>query len=366
MTTIAAATIPSLDPLPVPGPIGLMWGLLMLTFFLHLLAMNFVLGGSLIAAVARLRGGDDADRLVQWLAKMMPTMVAATVTFGVAPLLFLQALHGRLFFSSAVLMAWFWLAVVPLVIIAYYGTYLLSFRGATLGAAARVIAVIVALIFVSVGFIYSNNMSLMLRADRFLPLFVENARGVQLNLTDATLVPRYFHMLFGAIALAGLFVGLYGVARRSSDLEHARWAMRFGAFWFAGATALNILSGVWWLGVLPQEVMFRFMGRSPYASVVLGIGILLGFASAGLMLGALFSDVPEKGVMRATGTTLLTLVAMILARDEVRRGTFELVNLQPQTWVEPQWGVIALFLALLVAALATTAWMTSLLVRAHR
>ena len=34
---------------------------------------------------------------------MLPVAVAATVTFGVAPLLFLQVLYGRLFFSSAVL-----------------------------------------------------------------------------------------------------------------------------------------------------------------------------------------------------------------------------------------------------------------------
>lgn len=366
MLTLAAATIPTLDPLPMPGPLGLMWGLLVLTFFIHILAMNFVLGGSLIAAVARIRGGPDADRLVRWLAKMMPTMVAGTVTFGVAPLLFVQALYGRLFFSSAVLMAWFWFAVVPLVIVAYYGTYLLSFRGEQLGKAARAIAVVVALIFVTVGFIYSNNMTLMLRADRFLPMFIENARGVQLNLSDATLAPRFLHMLLGAVGLAGLFVAIYGVANRKSDLAHARWAMRFGAFWFAGATALNILTGVWWLGVLPREVMARFMGRSPIASLSLALGIILGIASIGFMLGAIRSAVPERSVSLAAWTTALTLIAMILARDEVRRGMFELANVQPQTWIEPQWGVIAVFGVLLVAAFASTAWMASLLLREPR
>ena len=34
------------------------------------------------------------------------------LTFGVAPLLFVQALWGQLFFPSSVLIAWWWLAVI--------------------------------------------------------------------------------------------------------------------------------------------------------------------------------------------------------------------------------------------------------------
>ena len=41
--------IPLADPLPPPSPPGLLWALLQLTFLLHLVAMNVVLGGSLLA-----------------------------------------------------------------------------------------------------------------------------------------------------------------------------------------------------------------------------------------------------------------------------------------------------------------------------
>ena len=53
--------------------------------------------------------------------------VAATVTLGVAPLLFVQELFGRVFFTSSILMAWFWLAIIALLIPAYYGVYLYAF-----------------------------------------------------------------------------------------------------------------------------------------------------------------------------------------------------------------------------------------------
>ena len=112
-----AVTIPQLDPLPVPSPPGLLWFLLMLGFLLHLLPMNFVLGGTPIALAARWRARDGRHpqhaALVAWFAKALPVAIAAAVTFGVVPLLFVQALYGRLFFTSAVLLARYWFAVVP-------------------------------------------------------------------------------------------------------------------------------------------------------------------------------------------------------------------------------------------------------------
>lgn len=45
--------IPQLDPAPLPAPVALLWFLLLLTFTLHVLPMDLVLGGSLLGAVAR-------------------------------------------------------------------------------------------------------------------------------------------------------------------------------------------------------------------------------------------------------------------------------------------------------------------------
>lgn len=317
-------TIPSADPLPLPAAPSLLWFLLMLTFLLHVLAMNFVLGGSIIAAFSRERS---------WFAKPMPIMVAAAITFGVAPLLFLQALYGRLFFTSSVLMAWFWFAVVPLLIVAYYGTYAIAFR-----KAPAAIGIGVAVIFIAISFIYSNNMTLMLRPEKFLPMFLSDAGGTHLNLSDPTLVPRWLHMLFGAIAVAGAALALFG------------GKVREGAAWFGGATLVNMLTGAWWLGVLPKEVR-------PLTSISLAAGVLLGLVALGLML--------RGKVVSGSVATLLTIAAMLLTRDEVRRGMLRVAGFQPATRIEPQWDVIVIFAVLLVAALATTAWMVASVTRAR-
>ncbi len=52
--------IPALDPAPLPGPPWLFHVLWVLTFLIHLLFVNTVLGGSLLAALAGLAGVREA------------------------------------------------------------------------------------------------------------------------------------------------------------------------------------------------------------------------------------------------------------------------------------------------------------------
>jgi hypothetical protein len=358
-----ALVIPLADPLAFPAPPAMVWALLLLTFFLHLIPMNFVLGGSIVALTARLRGGEDARKLGAWFGKVMPTAVAGAITFGVAPLLFLQALYGQLFFSSAIVMAWFWFSVVPILILAYYGAYIVAFRQEKPGRLVAVISGAMALMFLSIAFIYSNNMTLMLRPETFRALYLQNSAGVQLNLGDPTLYPRYLHMVLGAIALAGLAVSFYGLAKRGSDAAHGTWAIRHGALWFVVATGLNVLVGFWWLGVLPREVIRHFMGGSVAATIFLAAGILTGLGAL-LMMNLVIGAREPAGLLKGSlWSLLLTLVLMILSRDQIRAAMMAGAGFEGPTWVVPQWDVIAVFAVLLVGALATTVWMALLLFR---
>lgn len=359
-------TIPQADPIALPAPPALLWALLILMFFLHMLPMNFVLGGSIIGAVARFRASkhEDSRRLAAWIGRMMPPMVSVTVTFGVAALLFLQVLYGRLFFSSAIVLGWFWFAVVPILIVAYYGTYVISYRGEKSGGATVAIAAVVALLFVSIAFIYSNNMTLSLRPETMHALHRAGADAAHLNLGDPTLIPRYLHMLLGAIAVSGMVIAVLGRSALKHDERHAIWAMRHGAIWFVMPTVFNFLAGLWWLGTLPREVILRFAGKSVLAIVSLSLGSLLGLVACVAMVMAMNSPKPQRFVGTGLWTLLGCLFLMVVARDEVRKGMLGIAGFEPTSWVAPQWGVIAVFALLLVAGLATTIWMVSLLLRA--
>lgn len=354
--------LPHPDPLPLPAPSGLLHFLLLLTFFLHLVPMNLVLGGSIILAVARARGKHAlAAELVRTAMPWMPVCVAAAVSFGVAPLLFVQLLYGRLFFTSSVLMAWFWFAVIPLLILAYYGTYRLAHRER--GAA---LAVVVALFFALIAFIYSHNLGLMLRPESHAEMYQLGSQGFHGNLSDPAFLPRFLHHLLGALAVAGAGVALLGLTRHPSAPDFSRWALRWGSLWFAVPTVLNIATGMWWLVALPRETMLRFMGKNPAATASLGLGVVLTLASLFTIALAPVAKKPRPLVAASIAGLALTLVAMIVARDQVRQGALEAAGIEAHAWQAPQWGPIALFAVMLLAALGTVAWMALLLARGNK
>jgi hypothetical protein len=359
--------IPLPDPLPLPAPPGLLWALLQITFLLHLVAMNVVLGGGILAFLwrfeRRAEGAPQRAAVLGFFSTALPVAVAAAVTLGVAPLLFVQVLYGRLFFTSSILMAWFWLAVVPLVILAYSGAYLLAFRGETLSGRARGTAGLVALLFATVAFLFVSNVTRALRPETFLDAYGADGRGLLLNLADPTLWPRYVHVLLGAVAVAALGVALYGVLRRAVDPQLAGWAIRRGTTVFALATAANLFVGMLFLLAQPKPVLIRLVGGDARAMTLLALGILVGVGAAGVALLALGAKDTVRMTWAQVGLLAVTLVVMVLLRDEVRQIVLRDAGFEHPAWVATQWGPLTAFAVVLVAAVATIAWMARALAR---
>ena len=116
--------IPPPDEFGLPAPPWVFQSLLILTFALHLVFMNFVLGGMLIQAVAlcRRNAGPTMRALIEILSSTMPVAVSFTITTGVAPLLFVQVLYGQFFYTSNILLGFIWLSILVWLIHAFYGT----------------------------------------------------------------------------------------------------------------------------------------------------------------------------------------------------------------------------------------------------
>jgi hypothetical protein len=243
------------DALPLPGPTWLFEFLLHFTFTLHLLAMNFLVGGAVIAIVSRLRGAMDMAR---WIETKLPIAMAFTVTLGVAPLLFVQAIYGHLLYTSSVLMGWPWFSVIILLLIVYSLIYRVAWKGES--GAARVMLLLVNLGLLTIAFLYVNNMTLALRPDTWAAKYFSRPDGTSLNLGDPTFWPRYLHFMIAALAVMGMVLATVGAKRIKNGDEGGRSWLQTGAFWFVVPTALQIVVGLWWLLMLPREVMMSFMG----------------------------------------------------------------------------------------------------------
>ncbi len=359
---ITNAGIPLPDTLPLAAPVWLFWSLLLLTFFLHLLPMNFVLGGSVLGAISWIRSRKDGANhhraIANWLGKSMPVAFAATVTFGVAPLLFVQVLYGRLLYTSSILMGWFWISLIDLLVLAYYGAYTVSFKARS----RTLIASAVALFTLMVAFTFSNNMSLMLRPEVFAGKYLESAAGTWLNLDDATVIPRYLHMVVGALAVAGIALAFWGNLKRRQDRETGQAVFRYGLHVFAGATAVNFVLGTIFLLSFPQSVLLAFMKSGLVGPVSLLVGFIGGLVAIPLAILAAHAKESGRWFPWVVVSTLATLVTMVLVRDSMRTVTLS-TSYQPVTWVAPQWGAIAVFLVLLIIAVATVIGMVWVLAR---
>ena len=68
-------------------------------------------------------------RLADDLGHLLPSVFAFTITLGVAPLLFLQVMYGQFLYASSILIGVPWLAIIAMVILAYYGVYFFSMKG---------------------------------------------------------------------------------------------------------------------------------------------------------------------------------------------------------------------------------------------
>jgi hypothetical protein len=358
--------LPLADPLPLPAPPWLLWGLLQLTFFLHVLAMNVVLGGSVLALhwrfSRRVEDTPQREAVLGAFARALPVAVAATVTLGVAPLLFVQVLYGRVFFASSVLMAWLWLAIVPLVITAYYLSYSLA-SGGPAQPRGRWLAGLATLAFLAVAFVQVTNATRSISPGTFRELDAASRSGLAFNLSDPSFWPRYLHVLLGAVAIAALAVALYGLARRAREPELAGWAVRRGLTLFAVASAINVFVGMLFLIALPKDVLIRLVGGDARAMTLLALGILLGIGVAGAALLALGAKDSRRATLVMAALAPLTLVDMLLLRDEVRRIALRNAGFEHPAWVATQWGPLAAFVLFLAIAVVTIGWMVRVLAR---
>jgi len=356
--------LPFADPIPMPAPEWLLWFLLVLTFVLHVLPMNLALGGAIIGVVSRWRARREplAGELAAFIARALPAVIASAVSMGVATLLFLQVLYGRVFFSAAILQAAPWIAVVPLLVTGYYAAYAGAFRSRSGGGGQTVLAWVAAGAFVAVGFIYSNVMSLVLRPEQFADRFAADATGLHLNLGDPTLLPRFLHVVLGSLAVSGLALAIAGATMQTRRPAFASWLVRHGVFWFGGATVANFVPGFWWLAVLPRDTLLRFMGQDAVATTWFGLGIVAALGALAHAVQAAVGRQSPRVLAAAGGSLVVSLVAMVLVRDTARSASLQAAGLAAPSWVAPQWGPIAIFAVLLAAAGATVWWMVAKLV----
>lgn len=329
--------------------------LMIVTFLGHIVLVNILLGSLILAIIdPRASGAREAGGVA-----FLPKILAVAVNLGIAPYLFLQIVYESFLYTSIILMALWWLSIVLLIMLAYYGLYVSD--GAVVPSLRRPMLALAAMLLLMTAFLLTNANTLMLRPDQWLLWFSE-PHGTLLNLGDYTLFPRYLHILLASMAVGGLTMAWR--AQRSerhpqTDPTEADRRVRRGLDWFFYASLSQLVAGPLFLFLLPPQVRALFLGGSALHTSALGL-VLTGLAIA-LFLA-------RKGKLKLTSITVLGIILiMVNARGLVRNAMLqpymEKTSRVAQSLAMPhgQTGALALFLACLVIAVIVIVWLVRVL-----
>lgn len=336
--------IPSADAIPVHW----LWFqvLLIFTFFIHMILMNFLLGGSLLTVWDLLRG-----KLEKKTSGSIPTLVALTVNFGVPPLLFVQVLYGHLFYSSSVILAVPWILLIPILILAYYGAYLFVKKTDKAPAWSKLSLVITSLFLLFTAFVFVNNSTLAIQPDRW-GMYFEDPQGWNLNLSEPTLWPRYLHFMLAALAIGALG---RAIAYRFSkmDSEEKSTLIKRNLKIFGWITLIQFGIGTWFWLTMPEPVWKTFMGGSLFATMMMVAGWLIAL----LILHSAFTGRLNAAMILGGLQVLIMVIVRDLSRAAYLRDVFRPSQLEHVNELSP----LLVFLGVFVIGLVLIYYMIRLI-----
>jgi len=360
---------PGADPIPLPAPVWLFKLLSVVTLALHFVAMQFAIGGLTLATIWNALGkpGSDKRRASDSIIKKLPTVMIYVVNFGVPPLLFAQVLYGQALYTSSILIGAYWIAVIFLLIAAYYLLYLAADR-AKVERSWWLMGLVSLVLMAYIGRIYSTNMTLMLRPDEWLAVYqASNARGTIMPSGDPTLLPRFLCMVVGSLSLGGAGVALIG-----GFTSLGKGTLGFLRTWGAAvAIVFGIAQAVfasWAFSVQPAVIQSGVLQDPLYYS---GMIAWAGAEVFGLLMGALVLLVGKEWPRLTTAALFLagflSTISLVLVRDGIRDVSLQMKGLD--IWQQPvvaNWSVVILFLGLFVAGLALIGYMLYAVARSAR
>ncbi|KEO82846.1 hypothetical protein [Tumebacillus flagellatus] len=305
--------------LPIPGDIGVFKVLLILAFILHIVFVNLMLSGSLLAVYSELRGmmtkRSEWNQTAKALATQVSVFKSIAVVLGVGPLLVISTIYTRFFYTSTILIGNAWLLLIPLLIAAFLLLYLYKFtwdrwqnrKGLHLfiGALGALCLLFVPLIF------FTNVVSMLYPA-----LWQETHGFFSALVTYPTLFQRYLHFLFASLSVTGIYFLIWANRkRRSNSTLPYEFVSRFGRRVALIFTAGQLIAGPLLLISLDDRVRASML--SGFHLVLLLCAFLLGLSLL-YVLGNVLKKPSRKAVLIAGMHVVLLLGVMGVMRHEVR------------------------------------------------
>jgi hypothetical protein len=358
---------PAVDPIPLPAPVELFKILHNLTLSLHFIAVQMVIGGLIISTIlgflARSGGGERSvfrKSAAEALATRLPVAMTYLINFGVPPLLFLQVLYGRPFYTSSVLIGVFWIAVIFLLMGAYFHIYRYS-GDFEIKKISWIKALVAFVLVIAIAKIYSTVMTLMLRPEVWQDMYAASTKGIKLPPHDPTLLPRWLFMISGGIVAGGLWM-IWLTGSKNVEEQVKPYLSNLGGKIAAVGVIFHSIIGIWAVKAQPQ-VVFNSIGANALfkASTVVWAAAMIGILIFSLWRGT--GGQPSRFI--GLGLIFIGMLGAVVCRDIIRDTTLmeKGFNVMART-IYTNWYVVGIFLIAFVGGLIGVGWLISVMMKA--
>ncbi len=302
--------IPINLPLDLPAPLWFLKFALITFFLIHILFINFMIGGTFMTVFLRMLRREDPfwDKFAREIGNTVTVNKSIAVVIGIAPLLAISLVYTGFFYSANNITAPAWLSIIWLVALAFISLYIYKYTWDSTRYSERYQyfwGVLAFAIFLFVPLIFLSNINLMLYPDQW-----KNVYNFWQALWVPNVLPRYLHFLNASFALTGFFTFLYFHHKLKNNPDDALFytrAKRLGMKWAFYATLLQLLFGVLNYVTLPviadsPLVLYLIISAVFFAGIAIYLLMLNLFAEKNIHPSLIFSvillTVSVMGVMR--------------------------------------------------------------------
>jgi len=305
---IVKTPIPKDIPLPLPVPTYIAVPLLVASFMLHILFVNFMVGSSIVVFIMEIIGRKKAkyDQLAYIISKTITANKSLAVVLGVGPLLCLNLLYTTYFYSANALTGQAWLSIPPLVATVFLLVYLQKYTWHKwhTGAAKKLhIAVsgLVVAMFCFIPLIFLTNVNLML-----FPTYWTKVQGFFSAMMLPNVFSRYFHFMAACVALTGMFLVWYFKGKNKE--------------WFAehAVEKINTIKIAYHLVFWPTVCQFILGPIVLFTLPPSGLNIttislvLIGGVMASILLILIWGELYENGDKIGKNFNIITLLMLVI------------------------------------------------------
>ena len=249
------------NPAGVPTYPIIFIGLGVLTFALHILFVQLMLGTSIITIFGAFKDDAKWRRLAAAMLEIAKVSVSVAIVIGVAPLLFVQVVYDPHWYTSNVLSAVWVIAFIVILIFAYWAMYAYYFMNSkekdrTKEPRGKIWMLVSLALMLVVGFIMHSLTSQILHPELWKEWYLQNGvldySGSKLHAYNLW---RFAFFISMAIPVTGGMLVTYRrfkMVREDADHEYLNWAASVGKTWIKVGSVISAALYVAWMMTIPE------------------------------------------------------------------------------------------------------------------